>query len=147
MHHLLTRVVHGVRGDALVVCARQNVETAVALRLQVLRAVHASHVCLLVLLLKLLAAVVLLVIARDQVVGRASVVLLAGVEVVSLSLQDGLLARVIGIPISISLDFAFIALLTQVGVRVLLLFEFLLANFLVSHGKVLVEAVALYTNI
>ena len=68
--------------DAGSVLAGQNVVRAVALVINVLRAHQSSHSAVSVVLLQLLPIVVLVVVQIEEVVSRASLILLSCIELV-----------------------------------------------------------------
>lgn len=144
-HDLLARAVDGV--DALHVCARQDVETAVTLSLEVLRSLHSPRMGFAVLRRQGVASVVLLVLSGEQVVGGSSVVFLACIEVVLLGRQNCVLARIVMLHSIVFSHFAFVPLLPQVCILVLLLFKLLLPSSLICNCEILVESVTFYFKV
>ena len=86
-----------------------------------------------------LAFIGVVVTQVEQVVGCASFVLLTCIKVVNFSLQRLLNMRVCRLHLLKPCHLSVEILLALIGVAVLYLLEFLLADFLVSHCEVLVE--------
>ena len=130
----------------LVRLARQNVEGAVALGREVVRAKERPLVQGLLGVLELGAARVGLIRAGEEVVGRATLVLLPGAEVVHFDLEARLVRS---LPLLLCVESSYVAresFLAQICVLVLRFRPLLVAFALVRHREVLVEAVGVWAQ-
>ena len=119
--------------DTVSVLAGQNVERAVALVVNVLRAHQSSHSAVSVVLLQLLPIVVLVVVQIEEVVCRASLILLSCIELVSFRLKDLSVLYITSLHVFKPADLTGVPFFAQVSPFVLYLLVFLLTDPLVSH--------------
>jgi hypothetical protein len=89
--------------NPLLISTSQNVETAITLRLQVLRAVQVSHARVFILSLEVVAARVWLIARVNKVVGSATLILLSSVVIVNFALQNCVYFFILNLPHLISL--------------------------------------------
>ena len=133
--------------DTLAHLARENIILAIAAVVDVLRAHQGTHAAVVVVLLQLRPLVRLVVIQVQQVVRRATLVLLARVEVIALRLQNLLLLHFSSLHVFEALDFPVEPLVAQVGQLVLDVFVLAGADALLRDSEVLIEAFLLCPRI
>lgn len=106
--------------------------TAVALGLEEVCAMEVPDLRIIILALQLGAAHIALIMCRDGVVSRATLVLFSSIKVVNFCLQRSLFSCVLYLTDLISLCIALIALLSQISVLVLFFVEILGSKTLIS---------------
>ena len=132
--------------DALSLCACEDVELPIASIVQVLGTHQRSHLRVFIMSSQLLSLRGAIVAQVEQIVGGASLVLLPGVEVILLRLEDGALLGFIALHRVKSLYFSLESILPAGIMHSLFLLKLLLPHSLVCHCEILVESVLLYIN-
>ena len=129
--------------DALPLSSCQDVESSVSSVIEVLSAHQCPDSGLFIILCEFLSIWCLVVIQIKQVISSSSLVLLASVEVINLSLENCVLLRLHGLhafkPIHLSRESIFPSSI----VFCLLLSELCLSNFLVCHREIFIKSILL----
>lgn len=130
---------------SLLISTCQNVETAITLRLQVMRAVQVSCARILILSLEVMSTRVWFIIRVNKVVSSATLILLSSVVKVNFALQNCVYFFILNLPHLISLLISKVTFFSQVGVRILFFIELLGSCTLISLGEVFIKPFTLYS--
>ena len=129
--------------DALPLSSCQDVESSVSSVIEVLSAHQCPDSGLFIIMCEFLSICRLVIIQIKQVISSSSLVLLASVEVIDLSLENSVLLLVHGLhafkPVHLSRE----SLFPSSIVFCLLLSELCRSNFLVCHSEIFIKSILL----
>ena len=126
--------------DALPLLTRQDVVASIALVVDVFGSHEGSHAAVFVVLGQLVSIAGLVVVQVQQVVSCAALIFLARVELILFDFKSLSLFDILRLHVFKSVDLSGVALFAQMSPSILHMLELLLAYFLVSHCKILVES-------
>ena len=127
--------------DAISFSACEYVKPTVASIIQVLSTHQSSNSRLFIALLQLLSVFRLVIVKIKQIIGSASLILLSCIEMIDLSLQNGILLSFHRLHVFKPLDLTVESILSTCVMFLLHLLELLLPHLLVSDCEILVESV------
>ena len=127
--------------DAIPLSTSEDVKSTIASIVQVLSTHQSSNSRLFIVLCKLLSILCLIIVEVKQIIGGASLILLSCIEVINLSLEDGILLCLHLLHVFKPLDLAIESFFSTGVMSLLHLLELCISHFLISDCEILVESV------